>query len=202
MSNSHSEDLDQILSIVKDLQDEIAKLSDDKKALKEENESLRDRVKQLEKEAKVRESRINNITRSLDAIEEDLANIRTGSSNNLSPLENAVLNYPENPQKSTYIERASHERAAKIAFKFHDWSEAVKNGGQRINVRESKIKILYESEYDEKLQSIQIRRAFEAAADLSNGKLKYRQQSGNELYLPADEVLVISDKQLQKLDNQ
>jgi len=161
-------------------------------------ESQAERIEELENKALLRESRINGITRSLDSLEEKFKRIDVSSGDiQLSPIEEALVFYDE-PIQCSVINKKSAERAARIVKKFPDWSSKNKNKGRRLSVKEENLINLYESEYGEKLQSTQFRRSFEAAANLSRGKLELRKDGGNELHLLPDKELITTKEQLER----
>jgi|AntRauMinimDraft_4_1070384.scaffolds.fasta_scaffold00802_1 uncharacterized coiled-coil protein SlyX len=160
-------------------------------------ESQAERLEELEDDCGIRESRINSITRSLDAIEEDIASLAVGAGNvTLSPIENAIVKH-DDPGKSNFIKHKKDIRAARITLNFSEWSSATP-GGRQINVKNGRLKALYESKYENHLASKQIERAFRAAVDLSNGKFVHRRKNGNELYLPSDKKIVTTEQEFKK----
>ncbi len=157
-----------------------------------------ERIDELENDCALNTSRINGITRSLDSIEDEIKKVDVGSSDiELSPIEEAVVYY-DNPEQCTVINKMSAARAARIVKKFPDWSVKNKGDSRRLSVKEDSLINLYESEYGEKLQSTQFRRAFEAAANLSRGKLELRKEGGNELHLLPGKELITTKKDLEE----
>ncbi len=182
-----------------DLKKDIKELCELIEEQQKQIDTQAERINELEKDSVFRESRINGITRSLDTIEEKIELLSAGAGSiELSPIEEAVVYY-DDPIKSTVINKKSAERAAEIVQKFSDWSTKTKNGGRRLNVKESNLINLYESEYGEKLQSTQFRRTFEVAANLSRGKLVLKKRNGNELHLLPDKELITTKKELEEL---
>ncbi|RZH69253.1 hypothetical protein [Natrinema altunense] len=172
--------------------------------LKEENKMLKSKVQELEKRDDVTDSRLRAVNRSLENLEnkvEDIETTRRLSSDieaTLSPIEYALIEN-EDYSDSAYLPRKKHVRAANIVAKFQDWSVRTKRDGERIRVKDEKVKELYNEAYGESLSSKQLSRVFSAVEALSDSKIIHRTDSGHELFLPKTEALVTNMDELKEL---
>jgi len=158
-------------------QKEVEDLQTTVEALIEENKKLTDRIERLEEDNTLLRSRINNVTRSLDNVEEDIQKIYDRSSlapgveAKLSPLEIAII---QGIDTSDYTPRVNHKRAARIVSNWYNWSTPAKANNKRVlNASRENLSELYKSKYGEELTSKDIARAFKAAEELSNGKVQH-----------------------------
>lgn len=166
---------------------------------------IHERLDELEKFKKLTDSRLDNINKSIENLHAENERLkkrvkRLNKKISISAEKSLDISNLERPlvedldlDDCPWIETKPEYRAVRIAEKFHDWSTGTKGGDRRLRVDEEGLRDLYEAAYDETLTSTDIRRAFRAAEELSDGTLLHEKQDGvNALRKPSDETLYTS----------